>query len=220
MNSESNISSADARQADFDLLDRCLSGDRTAREDLAVRISKMIYWLAWEKAPKIGLRLTREDADDLNQEILQDLFANKCSQLRGFGRRSSLQSWIKVIVTNALIDIKRSAHQRHVENSVSLQAPASNDPDARAWEDVIADLISNPSEQLLYKSLVESIRSAAEEVLSVRDKAIVAMWASKQYSTDEMAVFFGLSGGGVGTIIHRSLLKIARYMQEKEEQSV
>ena len=91
------------------LLARCLKGDLDARQELAVRISKLVYIDTNRAAFSLGLRLTREDVDDINQEVLIKLFANDNRKLRSFSGKSSFERWVYVIVYNCLVDRSRSA---------------------------------------------------------------------------------------------------------------
>lgn len=215
MSKEKNCSRPDAR-SDEEMLDNTLADDKDARCELAVRVSKLIYRYAYDKAPSLGLRLSHEDAQDLNQEILVSLFQEDCRRLRSFKRRCSFGRWIYVIVTNALIDRKRSQTNQMAERSVSLHYGVSNDPDAPTLEELLPDLGSNPKEQLLYKSLVESVRRAKEEALSEEDKLIIDLWCSRRYTEKEMAILLGMNENAIATKIRRAQAKILQYLKDKE----
>lgn len=209
-----------SNHADIELLDQCLAGNKTAREDFAVRVSRMIYVFAMQKAPLVGLSLNTEDLKDFNHDLLVSLFEDDCRRLRGFSRRSTLSGWIRVLVANALIDLKRSKDNQMREHSTSLHKPVSAGEDSVTWEDILPDLGSNPREQLLYKNLVESVRTARDEVLSDEEKVIVDLWCTRRYTEKEMSVLLDRNENTIATIISRAQAKILAYLKNKEGDSV
>lgn len=208
------------RCSDLELLDECLAGDAVATEELAVRTSKLIYMIAMQKAPTVGLAMTREDLRDFNQDILLSLFKDDCRRLRAFGRRSSYARWISVIVANALIDRKRSRSQQDAEKTDSLHRSLSDDPDAATLGDLIPDLSSDPREQVVYRGLVQAVRQARETVLGDEERLIIDLWCSRRHSEKEIGVLTGRNPNTVATIISRAQVKILTYLKNKEGETV
>lgn len=219
MSEDRNSVGGDARP-DEALLDRTLAGDKSAREDLAVRVSKIIYGAAYRKAPLVGLSLSRHDLQDFNQNLLVSLFKGDCRKLRSFKRNSSLSRWLYVVVTNALIDKKRSLANRKDEQTRSLSSPVSRNPDAPLLEDLLPGLGSDPREHLLYKTLVESVRKARDEVLNEEERLIMDLWCSRLYTEKEMAVLIDMNENTIATKIRRGQARILEYLKDKEGDSV
>lgn len=208
------------RCSDVELLDACFAGDAAATEDLAVRTSKLVYCIAMQRAPSVGLRMTREDLKDFNQDILLSLFGDDCRRLRAFGRRSSYAHWVSVIVTNALIDRKRSRKQQDVEKTDSIHRPLSSDPDAATLEDLIPDLAADPREQVMYRALVDAVRKARDQVLSEEEKLILDLWCSREHTEKEIGALMGRNPNTVATIISRAQVKILTFLKNKEGETV
>lgn len=216
---ERNNSGTEARR-DNELLDKTLAGDKDARYELAVLTSKLIYRYTYDRAQSVGLHFSRQDVQDFNQDLLISLFQCDCRKLRGFKRKSSFARWLYVVVTNALIDRKRSLANRLDEDTESLQARVSSNPDAPTLEELLPDLASNPKEQLLYKSLVESVRKAKDEVLTKEEKLIIDLWCSRQYTEKEMSMLLDMNENTIATKIRRAQARILEYLKDKEGDSV
>lgn len=208
------------RCSDLELLDACLSGDKVAMEDLAVRTSKLIYSISIQKAPLVGLSMTREDLRDFNQDMLLALFKDDCRRLRAFGRLSSYPWWISVVVTNALIDRKRSRSQQDAERTDSLQRVLSEDPNGATLGDIIPDLSSNPREQVAYRSLVQSVRAARDNALGDEERLILALWCSRLHTEKEIGLLTGRNPNTIATIISRAQIKILEYLKKREGETV
>jgi len=204
----------------MELLDGCLAGEAVATEEFAVRTSKLIYFVAMQKAPSVGLKMTREDLKDFNQDVLLSLFDGDCRRLRTFGRRSSFSHWISVIVTNALIDRKRSLENRNAERTDSIQRPLSDNPDAATLEELIPDLASNPREQVMYKALVEAVRKARDQVLSDEERLILDLWCSREHTEKDIGILLGRNPNTIATLISRAQVKILKCLKNKEGESV
>jgi RNA polymerase sigma factor (sigma-70 family) len=202
------------------LLESCLAGDREARQELAVRISKLVYLDTNRAAFSLGLRLSREDADDINQDILLKLFAHEGRKLRSFGGRSSFERWIYVIVYNCLVDRARSADEQARRRTTSIHAPSGSDPDSPTLEDSLADTISDPREVLEYRGMLESLRVARQEVLTEEERTILDLWCCRQYTTDQIGTLMKRKPNTISTLIHRAQAKILEYLREKEPDSV
>ena len=168
----------------------------------------------------LGLRLSREDADDINQDVLLKLFADDNRKLRSFGGRSSFERWIYVIVYNCLVDRARSAGEKERRRTSSIHAVASSDPDGPTLQESLSSDISDPREILAYRAMVEALRAACREILTVEERTILDLWCSRQYTTDQIAGLMGRKPNTISTLIHRAQAKILEYLREKEPDSV
>lgn len=86
-------------QTDFDIIDRCLAGDRRAFDDLVRKYQRDVYQLAY--------RITRngEDAKDL----AQDAFVQAHRSLQSFQRKSSFYTWLYRITVNLCLNHLKGA---------------------------------------------------------------------------------------------------------------
>ena len=207
------------RQPDL-LLESCLAGNREARQELAVRISKLVYLDTNRAAFSLDLRLSCEDVDDINQDILLKLFAHEGRKLRTFGGKSSFERWIYVIVYNFLVDRARSADEKTRRRTTSIHAPSGTDPDSPTLEESLADPGADPLDVLHYRSMLESLRAARQEVLTEEDRTILDLWCCRQYTTNQIAALLNRKPNTISTLIHRAQAKILEYLREKEPDSV
>lgn len=143
-----------------ELVDACLSGDRTAMQEIYERCSGRVYNLM---VRMVG----RQDADDLTQDVFLTLFR----KLEQFDGHSKLETWLFRLATNeALQHLRRSKRRTtttlgaepetvdrdHVEASEEnrlLQDAVSNlEPELRAV------LLLKEQHGLSYREIAESMR--------------------------------------------------------------
>ncbi len=86
-------------QSDEYLLARFTAGERDALEELFQRYRVMAY--------RVAYRLLGQDADAL--DAVQDGFVKALTHLQGFRRQSSFKTWLLRVVSNAALDLGRSA---------------------------------------------------------------------------------------------------------------
>ncbi|HXU45769.1 MAG TPA: sigma-70 family RNA polymerase sigma factor [Thermoanaerobaculia bacterium] len=128
MNAASISTSAVVRDADLDLAERHLAGDRTAFDEVYSRYAEMVY--------NVALRLSgnSDDAADLCQEI----FLRIHRHLGGFRGRSALKTWIYRIALNychGRFSVRRFAFLRLFEEGEETAAPL---PDTRRGPEDLA----------------------------------------------------------------------------------
>src|SRR6266542_2048406 len=100
--------------ADANLIERCLSGDETAWEDLVRAHTRRVYSLCY--------RFTGKDseAQDLTQEVFLRVFRN----LRSFrSTEGSFVTWLARLTRNLLIDHYRRTRHERVTDSIEEQLP-------------------------------------------------------------------------------------------------
>src|SRR5215475_1837102 len=98
------------------LLRRFAEGKREALEELFRRSR----WAAY----RVADRLVGNEADAL--DAVQEGFVKALTHLTGFQRRSSFQTWLLRVVSNAALDLGR---QRGRREAVSLEAAEIRDAD-------------------------------------------------------------------------------------------
>lgn len=205
----------------LELLEKCLQGDSIARQELAEQISKIVYRHTNKAAFSLNLRLSREDYDDINQEVLIKLFENDNCKLRSFRRASRLERWIYVIVYRHMVDHRlRDAEEQKQRKTVSIHTTKGSDPDSPTIEDTQRSQNSDPREIIEYGELLKSLRNACKDVLSKEDQTILTLWCSHQYTTAEIGGLLGRKPNTISTLIYRAQAKILEYLREKEPDTV
>lgn len=95
----------DPEDPDRDLVARSLAGDRSALERLLARHQPFIYNLAFRMV------MTREDAEDITQEIAIKLISRLSTFDPG---RAAFRTWLYRIVANHIINMKTRGHEASI----------------------------------------------------------------------------------------------------------
>ena len=114
---------------DASLIERCLSADAAAWEQLVIRYRRKVFHISYKFTGR------HDEAEDLTQEILLKVFRS----LEKFNRDADFSTWLSSVARNYCIDRYR-AHKRErevlVEDLVAFDlAPASSGNPHRALED-------------------------------------------------------------------------------------
>jgi RNA polymerase sigma-70 factor (ECF subfamily) len=99
---------------DSSLVERCLSGDDAAWEDLVRQHTRRVYGLCY--------RFTGSDAEA--QDLTQEVFLRIFKSLRSFrSTEGSFVTWLARLTRNLLIDHYRRTRQERVTDSIEEQLP-------------------------------------------------------------------------------------------------
>ena len=105
------------------LVDRCLSGDETAWEELIRSHTRRVYGLCY--------RFTGTDAQA--QDLTQEVFMRVYRTLKTFrAAEGSLGTWLARLTRNLLIDHYRRTRQERVTDSIEEQLPMLEETVAHA----------------------------------------------------------------------------------------
>ncbi len=143
-----------------------------------------------------------EDLEDLAQEVFLRVF-------RGFGHfrgDAKFSTWLYRIVLNVVNDELRRRRQWR-------QAVSIDDPEAR-WEDRLPHPAPDPDETLDRDRFLESLRAAMSE-LSLRERAILALYYQEGKSYEDIAAILDLPMGTVKTQLHRAREKLKTIVRER-----
>src|SRR5579871_6156022 len=99
---------------DHSLVDRCLSGDETAWEDLVRAHTRRVYGLCYRFTGKDG------EAQDLTQEVFLRVYRT----LKTFrATEGAFTTWLARLTRNLLIDNYRRTRQERLTDSIEEQLP-------------------------------------------------------------------------------------------------
>ena len=108
---------------DFSLVERCLSGDETAWEELVRLHTRRVYGLCY--------RFTGRDAEA--QDLTQDVFLRVFRTLKSYrSAEGSFVTWLARVSRNLLIDHYRRTRQERVTDSIEEQLPMLEETDGGA----------------------------------------------------------------------------------------
>lgn len=165
-----------------ELIARCQARDSAAIALLVERYQRYVYRLAY------SLTGNPADADDL----AQDAMLNILKGIGNFKGRSSLTSWIYVVVLNTFRDAKRRASRRP-STSLENQPGGAEQQPTPLW---------NEGDTLLRKELAQVLQNVLAQVPE-DFRTVVTLYDILGFSYEEIANMLGLPMGTVKSRLHR-----------------
>ncbi len=174
---------------DIALVDRYLSGDLRAFDELMIRYERQIYRICYRFVDN------REDAMDLAQEV----FIKAFEHLPTFRREASLKTWLYRIAMNHCINHVKKHNKEFVEVSEaigSIRASAHSDIEERERVELFRKLIKK---------------------LPPKQKAILEMRVHEQLSYEEIARMSGRSTSTIKASVFFALEKLRKLVKDEEK---
>ena len=188
----------DATSAMDVLIERCLSGDQVAWDQIVRQHWRKVFNLAYKFVGR------HDEAEDLSQDIFLKIF----KALHTFDRRANFQTWLISISRNLCIDHYRSRRKEREtmarDVDASDLAPASRE--------------RSPLGQLEQVDLKDQIRRALAELPAALRQAVV-LRDLQEFSYQEIADQLGLPEGTVKSRINRGRLELARQLRRLQQQA-
>jgi len=189
MSNDPNLAPA----SDMDtLIERCLTGDQVAWEQIVRQHWRKVFNLAYKFVGR------HDEAEDLTQDIFLKIFR----ALHTFDRRANFQTWLISISRNLCID-----HYRSVRKERETMA---RDVDASELSPVSRE--RTPLGELEQIDLRQIIRQALAELPPALKEAVV-LRDLQEFSYQEIADKLGLPEGTVKSRINRGRLELARQLR-------
>jgi len=185
-------------EQDNALIERVLSGDDSAFEEIVSRYQKRIFSLCFRMCNN------EQDTLDLSQEVFLRVYHN----LRNFKGTSSFSTWIYRIASNICIDHLRKAKKVKI---VSL-TPASEDDDTPSFD--LPDDTYSPEERYGKKEVAEAIERALT-YLSPDHRRIIVLRDINQLSYEEIGDILELEPGTVKSRISRARNQLRKILLEQ-----
>jgi RNA polymerase sigma-70 factor, ECF subfamily len=165
------------------LLERAISGDVSAFEQIILRYERRVFSLAWRLLGR------PEDAQDASQEV----FLRAFRYLHRFDRHRPFEPWLMKMTVNVCHDLSKKRH---------AQPQGVIDPDVlRAAGDPHHELHTEQQRTILYKALQE---------LPEKERAAIVLRDIEGLSTAEVAEILGSSEATVRSQISSARLKIKK----------
>jgi RNA polymerase sigma-70 factor (ECF subfamily) len=185
-------------EQDNALIERVLSGNDKAFEEIVNRYQKRIFSLCYRMCSN------EQDALDLSQEV----FLRVYHSLKSFKGSSSFSTWVYRIASNICIDHLRKEKKIKV---VSL-TPATEDDDTPSFD--LPDDTYSPEESYRKKELAEAISGALTR-LSPDHRRIIVLRDINQLSYDEISEILDLEPGTVKSRIFRARDQLRKILLEE-----
>lgn len=182
--------------ADTQLVERCLSGEDAAWEDLVKIHTRRVYALCY--------RFTGRDSEsqDLTQEIFLRIFRTLKSFRAGEG---SFQVWLSRVARNLLIDHYRKTKLERASDSLEDQMPMLEDRTA----------MSGRTDGMLAGREASELLQAALQKLSPELRETVILRDLQEMEYREIAQVLKVPEGTVKSRLNRGRAELARVLKRQ-----
>ena len=182
---------------DSSLVERCLSGEDSAWEELTKTYTRRVYSLCY--------RFTGSDsqAQDLTQEVFLRIFRTLKSFRAGEG---SLGTWLTKLTRNLLIDHYRRTRLDRVTESIEDQLPVLEERTA----------LSSRTDGLLAGREASEILQAALQKLSPELRETVILRDLEEMEYREIAGVLRVPEGTVKSRLNRRRSELARVLRKQK----
>jgi RNA polymerase sigma-70 factor (ECF subfamily) len=178
------------------LIERCLSGDQAAWEDIVRLYRRKVFNIAYKFVGR------HDEAEDLTQDVFLKVFKS----LRTFDRRANFSTWLISVSRNLCIDHYRSVRRErelvnHDVDVVTIVRPTGRD---------------TPQAMLERRDRVATLRTALDK-LTPSLRAAIMLRDIQELSYQEIAERLGVPEGTVKSRINRGRTELARQFARLRE---
>jgi RNA polymerase sigma-70 factor (ECF subfamily) len=183
------------QDVDSRLVERCLSGEETAWEELVRSHTRRVYAVCY--------RFTSSDSEA--QDLTQDVFLRVFKSLRSFrSGEGSFGVWLTRLTRNLLIDhYRRSKHERATE-SIEEQLPMLEEKTAMA----------SRTDGMLAGREASEVLQAALQKLSPELRETVILRDLEEMEYEEIAQVLKVPEGTVKSRLNRGRAELARLLRK------
>lgn len=169
---------------DLELIRRCISGERQAREEFLRAYHRLMhrYIHATLKAHVISDH--QANPDDLFHDLFIFLFEQDCRKLESFQGKNgcSFASWLRLVVVNFVLDRLRKLKG----GAVSLDEEYGEGADVR---DMLTDMAANAAESLIHKEGQKSLEECIS-LLGTEDKYFLELHLYREIGLQQLTEHF------------------------------
>ncbi|MFN7996367.1 MAG: RNA polymerase sigma factor [Bryobacteraceae bacterium] len=182
---------------DHSLVDRCLSGEDTAWEDLIRTHTRRVYGLCY--------RFTGKDSEA--QDLTQEVFLRVYRTLKTFrSSEGSFTTWLARLTRNLLIDNYRRTRQERITDSIEEQLPVLE-------ESVQAS--ARPEGLVAGREASEILQGALQKLSpELREAVILRDLQDMEYR--EIAEILHIPEGTVKSRLNRGRSELARVLKKQK----
>ena len=181
----------------FSLVDKAVSGDKQALEDLILSVEDLIY--------NLSLRMlgTIHDSEDATQEIIVRIITH----LSAFQKKSAFSTWVYRIATNYLIDYKKSMFAQRPLNFEFYGADIEN-----GLIENTKDLLQNVNEELLAEELKMSCTNVMLQCLDPESRCIYVLGIMFKADSKICGEILGITSEGYRQRLSRIRKKVGDFL--------
>lgn len=155
------------------------------------------------------LRLTKEDRED----IVQDIFIAVYRNLNSYKTEYSFSTWLYRIAHNQTISFLRKHSTRFKNEQQQNAAPEENDDESRFESIASEEDVESNVEQLLK---IERVKEQMKQ-LPLQDREILLLRYCEQQEYNQIASILRIPEGTVASLIHRAKAKLKKILNEQVE---
>lgn len=183
---------------DLQLVERCLSGDEGAWEDLVKTHTRRVYSICYRFIGK------ESEAQDLTQDVFLRLFRTLASFRAGQG---SFTVWLSRMTRNLLIDHYRRTRQERITDSIEEQLPMLEERSLGSGGRADGLLAGREASELLQGAL-QRLSPELRETVILRDL--------EEMEYKEIAETLGVPEGTVKSRLNRGRAELARILRKHQ----
>ena len=193
-------------QAVASLVERCLSGDASAWEQIVQQYSRRIYNICYRFAG------SADDAEDLTQEVFIRMYRTLNSYDTS---RGAFVTWVTTITRNLLVDhFRRSKMERMTD---SLDATPPGDEDSPTLAERLPDQGPAPEAQVNRLETRQAVHQALQKLSpELREAVILRDLQDMDYR--DIAAVLNVPEGTVKSRINRGRTELARLLSRTYKQ--
>jgi len=163
--------------ADVQLVERYLTGDLTAFDEIMIRYERQIFRLCYR------FTSNTDDAKDLAQDVFVKVFEH----LGNFRRESSLKTWLYRIATNHCINHAKANHRQFVEVTETMGQTSTT----------VQTVLEEKEQRDRFRGMVKRLPPKQRAILELRiheqlSYEEIATMSNRSVSTIKASVFFAL----------------------------
>jgi RNA polymerase sigma-70 factor (ECF subfamily) len=183
---------------DSTLVERCLTGDDAAWEELVRLHTRRVYGLCY--------RFTGRDSEA--QDLTQDVFLRVFRALGGFrSTEGSFTTWLTRLTRNLLIDHYRRTRNERVTDSIEEQLPRAEEGSSSSFTS-----LSRPDAALAGREASELLQGALAKLSpDLRETIILRDLQEMEYR--EIAQVLAIPEGTVKSRLNRGRAELARLLR-------
>ena len=185
----------DNLDTDKTLVERCLTGDETAWDQLVRTHTRRVYGLCY--------RFTNSDAEA--QDLTQEVFLRIFKSVRSIRSEEGFGTWLARLTGNLLIDHYRRTRQDRVTDSIECQLPMLEGDLAAA---------ARPDGMVVGREAREQLQWALQKLSpELRETLILRDLQEMEYR--EIADILKIPEGTVKSRLNRARAELARALRKK-----